>query len=241
MLLPLHAVGVFISFTLSQWGMFYKWIKKRSPKWRHKALINGLGAIVTFITVIIIGVTKFQHGAWIVCILIPSFVFVMKKIKKHYNRVSNQLKLSNSERPKNIPVNQSNQEVIVLVDSLNRSFLKSHNYARHLSNNITAFHVAVDEDATNKLKERWKEYNVGIPLVIRQSPYRDLAGELVRFIESEEISNKKNGDVTVVISQFMITKWWNSVLHNQTSLFLKNVLLKRRNVVVVTVPYIIQE
>jgi amino acid transporter len=241
LLMPLYAVGVFISFTLSQSGMFYKWIKEKSPKWRHKAFINGLGSIVTFITVIIIGVTKFQHGAWLVCILIPCFVFTMEKIKKHYVRVAKQLKLELNERPKDIPLSENNQEVIILIESLNKSFLKSLNYARHISKNVIAFHVSVDEVATENLKKRWNEYNVGIPLIIKQSPYRHLAGQLVKFIESEENSHKQDGVVTIVISQFMITKWWHNILHNQTSLYLKSVLLKRRNVVVVTVPYIIQE
>lgn len=240
-LLPLYAVGVFISFTLSQTGMFTKWIREKTPGWRHKAVINGMGALVTFVTVIIIGITKFKHGAWIVCILIPIFVFIMLRIKKHYIRIAEQLKLPLNIRPKNLEPADDKQHVIILVNSLNKSFLKCLNYSKNLSRNIVAFHVSVDNDATEKLKKKWEEYDVGIPLVVRQSPYRDVIDPLLEFIDSEEHASKPGETVTVVLSQFVITKWWHNILHNQTSLFIKNMLYKRRNIVVVSVPYIIEE
>ncbi|MBU3215274.1 APC family permease [Clostridium estertheticum] len=241
LLLPLYAVGVFLSFTLSQVGMFLKWTRSKEEGWKHKSVINGLGAIVTFITVILIGITKFVHGAWLVFIIIPALVYSMGKIKNHYNKVVKEIKLSNDERP-NIGIKTNNdQHVIILLGTLNKTFLKSLNCARCLSNNVVAFHVSTDPEATEKLKVKWKEYNPGIPLIIEHSAYRDIIEPLMNFIESEDRASKHGETVTVVISQFVITKWWHNLLHNQTGYFVKSMLYKNRNVAVLTVPYIIKE
>jgi len=241
LLLPLYAVGVFLSFTLSQIGMFLKWERSRTPGWKHKAVINGLGAIVTFITVILIGITKFFHGAWIVFIVIPLLVYFMIKIKNHYNKVVEQIRLSNDERP-NVGMKTNNeQHVIILLGTLNKSFLKSLNCAKCLSQNVVAFHVSIDPEVTEKLKRKWKEYDAGIPLIIEHSAYRDVMGPLINFIESEDRASKHGETVTVVLSQFVITKWWHNILHNQTGYFIKSMLYKNRNVAVLTVPYIIKE
>jgi hypothetical protein len=221
--------------------MFLKWVRGRSTGWRHKALINGTGALVTFVTVIIIGITKFKHGAWIVCILIPCFVYCMMRIKAHYNKVATQLKLNKNERPIPLSETKDENEVIILVDTLNKSFLKSLNYSRRLSKNIIAFHVSTDEDSAKELRKKWEDYNVGVPLVIEYSPYRDVINPLLNFIKQEEGHTKSGETVTVVLSQFVITKWWHNLLHNQTSIFIRNKLYKERNVSVITVPYIIKE
>ena len=240
-LLPLYAVGVFLSFTLSQVGMVLKWARGKTPGWRHKAFINGLGASVTFITVILIGITKFLHGAWIVCIIIPLLVYFMVKIKNHYNKVVEQIRLSNDERP-NVGMKTNNdQHVIILLGTLNKSFLKALNCANSLSQNVVAFHVSTDPEVTEKLKRKWKEYNAGIPLIIEHSAYRDVLGPLINFIESEDRASKHGETVTVVLSQFVITKWWHNMLHNQTGYFIKSMLYKNRNVAVLTVPYLIKE
>lgn len=241
LLMPLYAVGVFISFTLSQSGMFTKWVREKKTGWRHKAAINGLGALVTFVTVIIIGVTKFLHGAWIVCILIPILVHAMLRVRAHYSHVAEQLKLNVYERPKAIDLSEQKRYVIVPIDTLNRSFLKALNYARTISDNIIVFHVSVDDETTEKLLKKWDDYNVGIPIVVKQSPYRHIVGPLVKFIESEEYAAGPLDTVTVVIPQFVVAKWWGNILHNQTSLFIKTLLLKRRNIAMITIPYIIEE
>lgn len=241
LLLPLYAVGVFISFTLSQTGMFTKWVREKEKGWRHKAFINGLGAFVTFITVIIIGVTKFFHGAWIVCILIPVFVTTMLKIKKHYSMVAEQLRLTVYERPKAIDLAQQKRYVIVPIDTLNKSFLKALNYARTISDNIIVFHVSVDDECTEKLLKKWDNYNLDIPIVVKKSPYRHIVGPLVKYIESEEYAAGPMDIITVVIPQFIVTKWWGNILHNHTSLFIKTLLVRRRNIAMITIPYIIEE
>ncbi|MBI6873280.1 APC family permease [Clostridium aciditolerans] len=241
LLMPLYAVGVFISFTLSQAGMFTRWVKSKKRGWRHKAFINGLGCLVSFVTVIIIGVTKFLHGAWIVCILVPLIVRIMLKINKHYSIVAEQLRLSIYEKPKHIDLAEQKRYVIVPIDTLNKSFLKALNYARTISNNIILFHVSVDDVATAKLLKKWDEYGVGIPIVVKKSPYRNIVTPLVKFIESEEYAAGPMDTVTVVMPQFVVENWWGNILHNQTSLFTRTMLLKERNIAIVTVPYIIEE
>lgn len=241
LLLALYAVGVFISFTISQTGMLTRWIKTKEKGWRHKAFINGLGALVTCVTVVIIGVTKFFHGAWIVCILMPVIVIIMLKIKHHYEKVAEQLKLEIYERPKHIDLAEQKRYVIVPIDTLNKSFLKALNYARTISDNIILFHVSVDDAATAKLLKKWDEYGVGIPIVVKKSPYRNIVSPLVKFIESEEYAAGPMDTVTVVMPQFITTTWWGNILHNQTSLVIRTMLLKRRNIAMVTIPYIIED
>lgn len=241
LLLPLYAVGVFISFTLSQTGMLTRWFRTKEKGWRHKAVINGMGALVTFVTVIIIGVTKFLHGAWIVCVLMPIFVITMLKIKHHYEKVAEQLKLDICEKPKHIDFAEQKRYVIVPIDTLNKSFLKALNYARTISDNIILFHVSVDDVATAKLLKKWDEYGVGIPIVVKKSPYRNIVSPLVKFIESEEYAAGPMDTVTVVMPQFITTTWWGNILHNQTSLVIRTMLLKRRNIAMVTIPYILED
>lgn len=241
LLLPLYAVGVFISFTLSQSGMFLKWVRSKEGAWRHKAFINGLGVIVSFGTALIIGVTRFKHGAWIVCIVVPALVLLMTKIKYHYTVVAEQLKLNVDQRPKEINFAEQKRYVILPIDTLNKAFLKALNYARTISDEIIVFHVSVDDAATAKLLKRWEEYNVGIPIIIKKSPYRNIVTPLVKFIESEEYAAGPKDTVTVIMPQFVVGKWWGNILHNQTALFIKTMLLKRRNIAMITVPYIIQE
>ncbi|MEY7999055.1 APC family permease [Clostridium sp. Mt-5] len=240
-LMPLYAVGVFISFTLSQSGMLIRWIKLKNKGWRHKAFVNGIGALVTFATAVILGITKFLSGAWIVFILIPAIVCVMVRIKSHYCEVAKQLKLTVNERPKEVDFSIQKRYVIVPIDTLNKSFLKALNYARTISDNIIIFHVSVDDEATKKLLKKWHEYKVDIPIVVKKSPYRSILGPLVKFIESEEYAAGPKDSVTVVLAQLVVTKWWGNILHNQTALFIKTMLLRRRNIAIVTVPYIIFE
>lgn len=244
LLLPLYAIGVFVSFTLSQTGMFTKWIREKKSGWRHKAVINGIGALVTLTVVVILVITKivfvkFPGGAWIVLILIPILVFIMLRIKLHYNKVAEQLKITEEVRLASATAVNSNQQIIILVDTLNKAFIKAYNYSKQISNNIVAFHASTDEEATEKLKQRWKEYNIGIPLIVKDAPYRDMLHPLSDFIKSEERCLKHGQDVTVVLTQFTPTKWWHYILHNQTGFFIKTSLYRDRHVVVITVPYVI--
>jgi hypothetical protein len=221
--------------------MFKRWVKLKNTGWRHKAIINGIGAVVTFATAVILGITKFLQGAWIVFILIPAVVYIMVEINKHYKKAAQQLKLEVNERPKEIDFTKQKRYVIVPIDTLNKSFLKALNYARTISNNIIVFHVSIDDEATARLLSKWHEYDIGIPIVVKKSAYRSVVGPLVKFIESEEYAAGSKDTVTVVLPQFVVTRWWGNILHNQTALFIKTMLLRRRNIAIVTVPYIIFE
>jgi amino acid transporter len=238
-LIPLYAIGVFISFTISQSGMFCRWVRLRSEGWRHKAAINGTGAVITFITVIIIAIVKFSEGAWIVCILIPVIIIGMIIVRSHYNDVADELSLS-VKLFADVDKSEDMEHVIVLVDSLNQASIKAINYGKKISSNIVAFHVSIDEDATEKLKDKWYDADPGISLIIKQSPYRDLYKPLKEFIDSEEHASKPGDLITIIMPQFVVKSFWQNVLHGQTAFMLKNKLLKDRHIAVITVPYIIE-
>lgn len=238
-LLPLYAVGVFISFTLSQGGMFMKWVKERKKGWKFKAFVNGIGTLVTFVTVIIIGITKFIAGAWIVTILIPIIVIVMTKIKGHYLRTAHQLSMVDDKEMPEADCEKV-QHFIVPVSGLNKGVIKAINYSKCLSKDIIAFHVSADAEETEKLKEKWREYEIDIPLVIKESPYREVVRPLIQYIESDEHPSGPDHIVTIVMPEFMVGAWWGSILHNQTALFIRNALLRHRHIAVITVPYIIK-
>ncbi|WP_376701653.1 amino acid permease, partial [Clostridium tyrobutyricum] len=240
-LLPLYAVGVFVSFTIAQTGMVLKWFKDKSGSWKHKAVINLIGAIISCVTTIVLGVTKFKEGSWIVCMLIPILVFIMWRIKAHYNVVASDLKLDWSQKPKNIDRHKQRNYMIIPIDSLNKSFLKSYNYARNFTDDIIVFHVSVNEEATKKLLSDWEEYGIKIPIVVRKSPYRNLIGPIIKFVESEEFEVMPQDTITVVMPQLVVKRWWQNILHNQTSLFIRSTLLKKRNIGLITLPYIISK
>lgn len=239
MLLPLYAVGVFVSFTLSQSGMFMRWFKNKTPGWKHKAVINGTGAFITFCTAIIIIITKFQHGAWVVCLLIPIFALGMMKIKKHYDCVANDLKYEINEpfRKHEDPANH----IIVPIDTFNRSFVKAYNYASIIGDDVLLFHMSVDKENSEKLINKLAEKNITNPIEIRRAPYRNITKLLFEYISEKEKEMKDGDMITIVMTQFVVHKWWHQLLHNQTSLFLRARLLTKRNIAVVTIPYLLKE
>ncbi len=239
-LIPLYAVGVFVSFTLSQFGMFKKWVRSKDKGWVLKAAVNGTGAVITCITACIIGFTKFTSGAWVVFILIPAFVIVMKRVNSHYENVAKQLKVGPGGVPDVVPNPVNAKHMIVLVQSYNKAIIKTINYAKCLSDDIVAFHVSTDDEETEKLIKRWEENNVGIPLVIKKSPYRDVLSLLTEYVESDEHASKIGDLITVVMSQFVVEEWWENGLHNQTAYFIRSAMLKHRNIAVISVPYIIE-
>ena len=240
-LLPLYAIGVFISFTLSQSGMFMRWISTRKKGWIHKAVINGTGAVVTFITVIVIAVTKFAGGAWMVIILLPFLVWLMKQSKDHYDGFARQLKLTPENVDEETEAIDVQKHVVVLVSSLNKASLKAISYARDLceGRNIVAFHVSLSVEESKKIKDKWIECGLDIPLIIKYSPYRELINPLISYIESEEHKSSQGDMITVVMPQFVVSTWWHSIYHNQTANAIRKRLLKDRHVAVVTVPFVL--
>ncbi len=241
LLIPLYALGVFTSFTIAQAGIFMHWIRLKPKGWQYKAVINGLGAIITFITVIVVAVTKFISGAWIVLIVIPLLVLMMLKIKRHYGIVAKQLDVPN-ERLEHLRLKrQGTSYVIVPVQSLNVMVIKALRYASCISSEIEAFHVETYEGEADKLKAKWTKLNTDIPLIIKQSPYREITRPLVEYVESSEHSSKPGDVITVLLPQFIVPKSWQMMLHNNTSLFIGSSLLKNRHIVVSLLPFYIDE
>lgn len=240
-LMPLYAIGVFISFTLSQAGMFMRWISTRKSGWIFKAIINGTGTIVTFLAVVIIGITRFVDGAWMVLLLLPFLVWIMKQSKDHYNDFAKQLKLKPEYIDEESDLIDVQRHVVVLVSSLSRASLKAINYAQALceGRNIVAFHVAISIEESRKIKEKWLECGIDIPLIVKYSPYRELINPLISYIESEEHMSSLGDMITVVMPQFVTTTWWHTIYHNQTANIIRKRLLRDRHVAVVTIPFVL--
>ena len=236
-LIGLYAVGVFISFTLSQTGMLVRWFRHKGKNWIPKALVNGVGALVTGVAVIIIAITKFTEGAWIVIIVIPLMIYGMLKIKKHYFAVAKQLKLSKEELQNfNIEQKKYRNRVIVPIDTFNRSSIRAIRYAMTISDNIVIFSVVLDEVGEKKVRDMYHRLNLRIPLIVRYSPYRKIVQPLLEYIQSEEYKYEKGDMITVLLPEFEVKKWWHHVLHNQTRLIISRELLRHKHIVVSTIP-----
>ena len=230
-LIPLYAVGVFISFTLSQAGMVRHWLTDGGPGWRWRLGVNGVGALVTGAVTVVIAVTKFTHGAWIVVFLIPLLVLGFRAIHRHYDTVAHELSLEHLvEAP---PVSNT---VLVLVGDLHMGVVKALRYAQSLSPSPKAVYVELDPSVTARLEERWSKGGCGVPLVVLASPYRSMLRPLLDYVGRIR-ERDANSVVTIVIPEFVPRRWWQHLLHNQTALLVKGALLFRRGVVVVDVPF----
>lgn len=236
-LIGLYAIGVFISFTLSQAGMLRKWLIIKGKNWVPKAFINGLGALVTTVAVLIIAFTKFHQGAWIVIVLIPILILLMFKVKKHYENIRKQLKITPKllERA-DINNKKYTNHVIVPLSSVNKSSVRALKYGTTISDNVTAFCVATDEESAAKIQEKYNELGTDIPLIIKYNPYRKVVEPLLDFIESAEYEYKKGDIITVILPQFVVKRWWQRLLHNQTGRFIERKLLKHKHIVVAVMP-----
>jgi amino acid transporter len=220
-LIPLYAVGVFVSFTLNQAGMVRRWLRLRSPGWRHSAVINGVGAVATAVVLVVVAATKFVHGAWIVLLLIPLLVQGFRTIHRHYDEVAQQLSLT---QPWPGPVLQ--HTVIVPVAGLHRGVLKAVQYAQVLGGKLHIVTVESDPQETAKLRARWQEVLPEVPLKILPSPYRSVMAPLLEYID--RFVDEEDHYVTVVVPEFVPTRWWHHLLHNQTAWMLKVALLYAR-------------
>jgi amino acid transporter len=258
-LIPLYAVGVFLSFTLSQSGMVLHWLKvgrklKQAPSpspeslaaetvaqrderrlnkhWKKSIAVNGLGAIATLIVLGVLVITKFIHGAWIVVVLIPLLVGMFRAIHRHYLDVAKQLTTEGAHKVRAIK-----HEVIVPISGIHRGVLQALEYAKAIAKGpVTAIYINVDDETTQKLREKWNSFVEGVELVVIASPYRSLVGPLMRYID-RRLTLHPDEVVTVVLPEFVPARWWHHLLHNQSSLLLKGAMLFKRNVIVISVPY----
>lgn len=272
-MLPLYALGVFISFTLSQVGMVVHWKRLRSAEeakrrikveeeihrtqsrdadvvsheaerlqaierdvggnWMLSILINSIGAVVSFIVLLVIAVTKFTHGAWAVILLIPLLVVMFRSIHKHYLEIARQLSTEGLVPRSSV----ARHIVLVPISGIHRGVIYALDYAKSIApGNVIAVYVDLNEEATQKLKEKWSTWGEGVDLKVLESPYRSLTRPLLRYIERLS----RQGDdlmVTVLLPEFVPAKWWHQLLHNQSSLLLKAALLFKKGVIVTSVPY----
>ncbi|GCE02801.1 APC family permease [Dictyobacter aurantiacus] len=237
-LIDLYAVGVFMSFTLSQSGMVLHWWRLRGQQknWIRSAIINGTGALTTALVALVIAYTKFLSGAWIVVVLIPVLVLMFMGIHAHYKRVE-------QERTTNIPAKPADIKhlFIVPIAGMDRVSVQSLSYARSISDNVIAVHVAIDAEDEQRVREAWKQWrpNIGASekteLVVIESPYRSLRRPLLAYIDTVH-ELYPDYTLTVLLPEFIVTHLWEHLLHNQTALTLKAALLFRPGIVVTSVP-----
>ena len=232
-LIPLYAVGVFLSFTLSQAGMVRRWLGKRGSHWRKKIVINGIGAVATAIATLIIASTKFMHGAWLVIVLIPILIMMFRGIHAHYQAVSEQITL---DRRGSRPPMPRRNIVILPISGVNRAVIRAVDYARSRPGEILAVFVDVDSEATARLEMQWAQWGCGVNLVVLPSPYRSILNSLLDYVEAI-LEKEPDTWVTVVIPEILPARWWQNILHNQRALLLKASLLFKDRVILTDVPF----
>jgi len=230
-LIPLYMIGVFVSFTLSQAGMVVHWRKSHERGWKASAAINGVGALVTGVVLVIVAFTKVFEGAWIVLLLIPTAIVVFRTTRKHYDHVAAQITLRGYA-----PQRRFHNTVIVPVGGLTRPVVEALRYGESLSDDVRAVYVDVQPSETERIKLEWHMWGGRAQLVVLDSPYRSLMEPLLQYIEDVE-RERPDDYVTIVLPEFVPARWWQHLLHNQRALLIKGALLFRRNTVVTSVPF----
>jgi amino acid transporter len=232
-LIPLYAVGVFVCFTLSQAGMVIHWRRTREAGWKWKAALNGLGAVATGIVSILQVVTKFIEGAWIVVLIIPLIIVLLRKIHRHYEQFASEIRFRGQS-----PIIPLHHTVVVPVNGITKASAGALVYATTISDEVVAVYVEVDKRITAKMEADWEEWDVGVPLVVIPSPYRSVLRPLVDYVESLRMVTP--GElVTIVVPEIVPNKWWEHLLHNKTAFYIRTAFLFKPNVVVTSVPFLL--
>ncbi|HWH51187.1 MAG TPA: APC family permease [Gemmatimonadaceae bacterium] len=232
-LIPLYAIGVFVCFTLSQGGMVMHWLRSRDAGWRWRAALNGVGAVATALVSIVQIVTKFTYGAWIVVLIIPLIIVVLRRIHRHYEHFAREVAYSGQA-----PLMFLHHTVVVPVNGITKPAAGALVYATTISEDVRAVYVEVDPDTSDELRRRWNEWDIGIELTVLGSPYRSILRPLTDYVNSL-IERDQSDLVTVVVPEIVPRRWWGHLLHNKTALFIRTAFLFRPNVVVTAVPYLI--
>ncbi|MHB0924167.1 MAG: APC family permease [Bellilinea sp.] len=239
-LVPLFAVGAFTAFTLSQAGMVVHWFRSKEKDWQFKAFINGLGAMVTGITLMVIGISKFMGGAWISVIVIPATVYLFLKIREHYRNVGKQLSMGGlppSLRPLPKP------RVVIPVSGVHRGMVNAVNLARSLTDDVTAVYIDVDPTADEDLlRRRWEEWFPNVKFVVVPSPYRSIVDPLIKFLDQTDLERNDGQQSVLVLPELIPASSWQEILHNETADEIKKALLYRRRKngfqnIIIDVPY----
>jgi amino acid transporter len=238
-LVPLFAVGAFLAFTLSQSGMVLHWWRERGKHWELKATANGIGALATGATLVIIAVSKFGQGAWITVLVIPLLVGVFLVIQRHYRQVAKQLTLRGLP-PSLKPFPPL--RVVVPISGVHRGMLNAVLFAQSISENVTAVYIELQDSRSKDVRKEWQRWFPDVPLVILPSPYRSIVGPLLDFLDETDQQHNDGQQAAVVLPEFVPAKWWQALLHNQTSWMIKTALLYNRREkgfqrVIIDVPY----
>ena len=206
-LIPLFAVGAFLAFTLSQTGMVIHWWRERGKGWRLKATFNGLGALATGVTLIVVGVSKFSQGAWITILLIPALVVMFLKIRAHYREVAQQLSLRGLSAP--LESTPQPRRVVIPISGVHRGVIDAVAYAQSISGQVTAVYVELEPGAGEQVREKWESWWPDVPLVVLPSPYRSVIEPLLSFLDETDQQNDDGQLATVVLPEFVPAKWWH--------------------------------
>jgi amino acid transporter len=232
-LIPLYAVGVFTSFTLSQLGMVMRGRKLRDPGWKRRAIINGFGATMTFIVLVIVAVSKFRQGAWLPVVVIPIVIAGFLAVRRHYDRVNAAIAITPDQVRRGYP----NHTVVVLVSRVHRGVVEALEYAKSLRpQHLAALYVSYEDDDRIAMERQWEEFDLDTPLEVVHSPYRELVDAVLLYLDELD-ARWDNDRITVIIPEFVVGRWYEHMLHNQSALRLKGKLLFRPGTVVTSVPY----
>ena len=230
-LIPLYAIGVFVCFTLSQAGMVRHWFTTRERGWKWKATLNGMGAVATGIVSIVQVATKFTSGAWIVVVLIPLIILLLRAIHEHYRIFAEEVKFVGYS-----PIVPLHHTVVVPISAITKATSGALVYATMISADVHAIYIDLDSAATVKLREDWATWDIGIDLVVIDSPYRSVLAPMVQYVEN--LRRDAPGElVTVVVPEIVPHRWWEHFLHNKTALYIRTAFLFKPNVVVTAVPF----
>ncbi len=241
-LIPLFAVGVFLAFTLSQSGMVVHWWRERGKGWWVKAGLNGLGAVATAVTLLIVGAAKFVDGAWITILLIPILLAFFLRIRGHYRAVASQLSLDGTT-----PEVQrlSPPRVVVPISGVHRGIFSAISYALSISDHVTALYIEIEPGSGRRVRQQWEEWHLPVPLEVVASPYRSIVGPLLDYLDKTDREHHDGRLAAVVLSDLVPARRWHGLLHNQTALALRSALLFRRRrfgfqPAIIDVPYHLQ-
>ena len=240
-LIPLYAVGVFLSFTLSQAGMVMHWWRLKGRGWRSKALINGLGALITGVVMLVLLFSKFTHGAWVVVVAIPILVSIFLRIRTHYDAVARRLRMASDKRLKlpPPPPQGAGSPTVVLVGQLHRGTFEAIRFARTIASDLVAVHVDLGGGRSQKFIEQWQRQVPEVRLEVLDSPYRSLVDPVVQFVQQFETEHRKdrNHFCVIVLPVFVTRRRWENLLHNQSTIVLRNALRAQGTRVVTTVGF----
>jgi len=230
-LIPLYAIGVFVCFTLSQAGMVVHWRKTREPGWQRRAWLNGVGAVATAAVAIVQVATKFTSGAWIVVLIIPTIIVVLRRIHRHYEHFEQEVAFNGQS-----PLMFLHHTVVVPVNGITKPTAGALVYATTISEDVRAVYVEVEPEKTAELRRLWETWDIGVDLIVLPSPFRSILRPLVDYVD--DLAARGEADlVTIVVPEIVPRSWLGHLLHNKTSLFIRTAFLFRSNVVVTTVPY----